>query len=152
MRARTVAGADGRTWSVRRNIEWKTPATGAEFEHDVDGGRGAVLLILSALFLFWVVLILWTPPLVHIPWYLWVIALAILLFFPIRWMMRRPWTLVAETSGGYDLPAEHWTGHGPRAQPGEGGDAGAGAQPAHPRDPRPRRQPPAPGQLRRARA
>ena len=110
MRARTVAGADGRTWSVRRNIEWKTPATGAEFEHDVDGGRGAVLLILSALFLFWVVLILWTPPLVHIPWYLWVIALAILLFFPLRWTMRRPWTLVAETSGGYDLPAEHWTG------------------------------------------
>ena len=68
MRARTVAGADGRTWSVRRNIEWKTPATGAEFEHDVDGGRGAVLLILSALFLFWVVLILWTPPLVHMHW------------------------------------------------------------------------------------
>ena len=67
MRARTVAGADGRTWSVRRNIEWKTPATGAEFEHDVDGGRGAVLLILSALFLFWVVLILWTPPLVPSP-------------------------------------------------------------------------------------
>ena len=82
MRARTVAGADGRTWSVRRNIEWKTPATGAEFEHDVDGGRGAVLLILSALFLFWVVLILWTPPLVHIPWYLWVIALAILAVLP----------------------------------------------------------------------
>ena len=90
MRARTVAGADGRTWSVRRNIEWKTPATGDEFEHDVDGGRGAVLLILSALFLFWVVLILWTPPLVHIPWFLWVIALAIVLFFPVRWIMRRP--------------------------------------------------------------
>ncbi len=110
MRASPVAGADGRTWSVRRNIEWKTPATGAEFEHDVDGGRGAVLLILSALFLFWVVLILWTPPLVHGPWYLWLIAVVILAFFPIRWILRRPWTLVAETSGGYDLPAEHWTG------------------------------------------
>ena len=110
MRARTVAGDDGRTWSVRRNIEWKTPATGDEFEHDVDGGRGAVFLILSALFLFWVVLILWTPPLVHIPWYLWFIAFVVLLFFPTRWILRRPWTLVAETSGGYDLPAEHWTG------------------------------------------
>ena len=69
-----------------------------------------MFLILSALFLFWVVLILWTPELVHIPWYLWLIAVVILAFFPIRWILRRPWTLVAETSGGYDLPAEHWTG------------------------------------------
>ena len=89
MQARTVAGADGRTWSVRRNIEWKTPATGDEFEHDVDGGRGAVLLILSALFLFWVVLIIWKPPLVHVPWYLWLLAVVILAFFPVRWMARR---------------------------------------------------------------
>ena len=73
MRARTVAGADGRTWSVRRNIEWKTPATGTEFEHDVDGGRGAVLLILSL-------------------------------------GCGGKTGSAAETSGGYDLPAEHWTG------------------------------------------
>ena len=31
-------------------------------------------------------------------------------FFPVRWYFRRPWTIVAETQGGYDLPAEHWTG------------------------------------------
>lgn len=110
MGARTVAGADGRTWSVRRNIEWHPPATGDEFEHDVDGGRGAVLLILSALVLFWVVLFLWAPSKVHIPWYLLIAGLVVLLFFPIRWVLRRPWTLVAETPGGYDLPAEHWSG------------------------------------------
>jgi hypothetical protein len=110
MGARTVAGADGRTWSVRRNIEWKPPPSGDEFEHDVDGGRGAVLLIASALFLFWVVLFLWAPSQVHVPWYLWIVALSVVLFFPIRWVLRRPWTLVAETPGGYDLPAEHWTG------------------------------------------
>jgi hypothetical protein len=112
MGARTVAGADGRTWSVRRNIEWRTPATGDEFEHDVDGGRGAVFLILSALVLFWVALVgvLYVPSLAHIPWYLWLVALGIAAFFPVRWVLRRPWTLVAETSGGYDLPAEHWTG------------------------------------------
>jgi hypothetical protein len=112
MGARTVAGADGRTWSVRRNIEWRTPATGDEFEHDVDGGRGAVFLILSALILFWVALVgvLYIPSLAHIPWYLWLVALGIAAFFPVRWVLRRPWTLVAETSGGYDLPAEHWTG------------------------------------------
>jgi hypothetical protein len=112
MGARTVAGADGRTWSVRRNIEWRTPATGDEFEHDVDGGRGAVFLILSALVLFWVALVgvLYLPSLAHIPWYLWLVAFVIAAFFPVRWVLRRPWTLVAETSGGYDLPAEHWTG------------------------------------------
>jgi hypothetical protein len=110
MGARTVAGADGRTWVVRRNIEWRPPATGDEFEHDVDGGRGAVLLILSSLFLFWVVLFLWAPSKVHVPWYLWLVAIIVLAFFPIRWILRRPWTLVAETSGGYDLPAEHWSG------------------------------------------
>jgi hypothetical protein len=112
MGARTVAGADGRTWSVRRNIEWRTPATGDEFEHDVDGGRGAVFLIVTALILFWVALIgvLYLPSLAHIPWYLWLVALGVVAFFPLRWVLRRPWTLVAETSGGYDLPAEHWTG------------------------------------------
>ena len=52
MGARTVAGADGRTWSVRRNIEWRSPATGDEFEHDVDGGRGALVLIASVILSF----------------------------------------------------------------------------------------------------
>jgi hypothetical protein len=110
MGTRTVAGADGRTWSVRRNIEWTTPAMGDDFEHDVDGGRGAAVLILSALFLFWVVLVLWAPSTVHIPWWMALLALVAVLFFPIRWYLRRPWTIVAETDGGYDLPAEHWSG------------------------------------------
>jgi len=110
MGAKTVAGADGRTWVVRRNIEWRPPATGDEFEHDVDGGRGAALLILSALFLFWAVLFLWIPSQAHVSWYLRIAGLVVLLFFPARWVLNRPWTLVAETNGGYDLPAEHWTG------------------------------------------
>ena len=110
MGARTVAGADGRTWSVRRNIEWRPPATGDEFEHDVDGGRGAVLLIVSALFLFWLVLLVWSPRLLHVPWYLVLMGVVVVAFFPLRWVLRRPWTLVAETPGGYDLEAEHWSG------------------------------------------
>ena len=109
MATRTVAGVDGRTWSVRRNIEWTTPATGDDFEHDVDGGRGAAVLILSAMFLFWVILLVWTPSLVHVPWFLWVLGAAVVLFFPVRWYLRRPWTVVAETAGSYDQPAERWT-------------------------------------------
>ena len=110
MRAKTVAGADGRTWSVRRNIEWSSPATGDDFEHDVDGQRSGVVLVLSMLVLFWVILVLWSPSQVHVPTWFLVIGLAILAFFPVRWYLRRPWTIVAETDGGYDLPAEHWTG------------------------------------------
>lgn len=110
MRAKTVIGVDGREWSVRRNIEWSPPATGEDFEHDVDGGRGAAVLILSSLFVFWLILVVWTPAQVHIPWLLWVLALMVVLFFPVRWWLRRPWTVVAETAGSYDLPAERWTG------------------------------------------
>jgi len=112
MGTKTVAGVDGRTWQVRRNIEWSVPATGDDFEHDVDGGRGAALLILSTLFLFWVILLVWTPSLVHVPWFLWVLAAITVGFFPFRWWLRRPWTVVAETAGGYapDQPPERWTG------------------------------------------
>jgi len=115
MSAKTVDAADGRRWSVRSNIEWATPATGDDFEHDVDGGRGAAVLILSALFVFWLVLVVWTPELVHIPWYLWLLAAAVVLFFPVRWVLRRPYTIVAETEGVRSgdqevLPPEHWTG------------------------------------------
>ena len=110
MATKTVVGVDGRTWSVRRNIEWSLPATGDDFEHDVDGGRGAAVLILSALFVFWLIVIVWAPADVHIPWYLWFLAGLVVLFFPTRWFLRRPWTIVAETAGSYDLPAERWTG------------------------------------------
>ena len=67
MGSKTVAGVDGRMWSVRRNVEWSLPATGDDFEHDVDGGRGAAVLILSALFFFWLVVIVWAPAQVHVP-------------------------------------------------------------------------------------
>ncbi|HZG92683.1 MAG TPA: hypothetical protein VEZ42_20925 [Pseudonocardia sp.] len=101
---------DGRSWSVRRNIEWSVPATGDDFEHDVDGGRGAAVLILSSLFVFWLIVVVWKPTLVHIPWWLVLISIVVIGFFPFRWLLRRPWTIVAETAGSYDLPAERWTG------------------------------------------
>jgi hypothetical protein len=110
MRAKMVRAADNRMWSVRRNIEWRMPATGHEFEHDVDGGRGAAVLILTALGLFWAVLLLWVPTQAHVPWYLRVAALVVVMFFPLRWALRRPWTIVAETSEGYGQDVEHWSG------------------------------------------
>jgi len=110
MGTKTITGVDGRSWSVRRNIEWSVPATGDDFEHDVDGGRGAAVLILSSLFVFWLIVVVWKPTLVHIPWWLVLISIVVIGFFPFRWLLRRPWTIVAETAGSYDLPAERWTG------------------------------------------
>ena len=110
MGTKTVMAADNREWQVRRNIEWSPPAMGDEFEHDVDGGRGAVVLIISALVLFWVVVLVWTPSGVYVPWFFWLIVVVGVGFFPMRWYLRRPWTIVAKTQGNYDLPAEHWTG------------------------------------------
>ncbi|MGH3615184.1 MAG: hypothetical protein ACRDRK_21830 [Pseudonocardia sp.] len=108
--ARKVFDLHRREWSLRRNIEWSVPATGEDFEHDVDGGRGAAGLVLSGLFAFWMILVIWKPAEVHIPWFYWLVFFIILVFFPVRWALRRPWTVVAETVGGYDQPAELWTG------------------------------------------
>ncbi len=112
MRTKTVAGADGRSWELRRNIEWSPPVTGDEFEHDVDSGRGGTWIVFSGLSLFWVALLAWLGSHVHIPWFLWLVALVVVGFFPVRWYLRRPWTVVAETEGSYqdELPAERWTG------------------------------------------
>lgn len=100
-----------REWSLSRKMMWSTPFTEEEqFEHDVDGGRGAATLILSSLLLFWVVFLIWIPANVHYPWFYWLATVIIVGFFPVRWLLRRPWTLVAETVGGYDEPAERWSG------------------------------------------
>jgi hypothetical protein len=109
-KSKTVTGSDGRTWVVKRRWEWSMPATGEDFEHDVDGGRAAAVVILSTLFLFFVALFVWMPDDVHVPWWVLLAGLVIVGFFPFRWMMRRPWTLVAQTPGGYDLDPEHWAG------------------------------------------
>jgi hypothetical protein len=111
MKSKTVIDVNGRTWQVRRNIEWSHPATGDDFEHDIDAGQGAAVLILSSLAVFWIILFVWAPPLLHVPALLiWAAVILLLVLFPIRWWTRRQWTLVAETPGGYDKPAEKWTG------------------------------------------
>lgn len=107
---RVVRGSDGRMWTVRSGLEWSNPIAGEEFEHDVTGGpapgvvMGGVLLFLALL------LVLWTPPAVRIP--LWLILALVLvgLFFPARWLLRRPWTVIAETPGDEDQQPERWVG------------------------------------------
>lgn len=108
---RLVRGSDGRMWTVRANVEWRNPMTSQDFEHDVSGGQMPGFVMGGLLALLVLVFIVWTPAGVLVPSWL-LLALAIMvLFFPVRWLLRRPWTVVAETPGDLeDNPAERWGG------------------------------------------
>lgn len=109
---RVVRGADGREWTLRTTLEWRKPATAEDFEHDVRGGNTPGFIMVGILVFFVVVLLAWMPDGVVVPgWFLLLLAL-IFLFFPLRWVWRRPWTIVAQTTGDAkrDLPAERWVG------------------------------------------
>ena len=108
---RNVTGKDGREWTVHSTFEWRSPATSDDFEHDVSVGNVAAIMLLVVVVALGVSLIAWTPDDVVVP--LWVIMLILLaiLFFPTRWALRRPWTVVAETGDGSpDDPVEKWVG------------------------------------------
>ncbi len=120
-KTKTVHSADGREWTVSRKLEWSVPPVQEDFEHDLDGGRPAAFLVLSIVLVIWVVLFVWSPEQVYAPWWVWLAGLVVIGFFPVRWVLRRPWTLVAETSGDYRTmgedaadaarpSGEHWVG------------------------------------------
>ena len=63
------------------------------------------------LFVLLIAFVLLTPSTVVFPGWLGLAFVLLLVFFPARWLVRRPWTLVAETPGGATgLPAERWVG------------------------------------------
>ena len=109
---RLVRGEDGRDWVVRAQMEWRAPATADDFEHDVAGsyGPGIAMIVVTALLA--VILVVWTPDQVNIPAWVLLALLLVVLFFPLRWILRRPWTVVAETEGDVtgDRPSERWVG------------------------------------------
>lgn len=108
---RLVRGADGRMWTVHSRIEWRNPVESDDFEHDVSGGALPGIMMAGMLVVMVVVLIAWTPEQVVVPAWL-ILALAFLFaFFPVRWALRRPHTLVAESKATADeLPPERWIG------------------------------------------
>jgi len=112
---RVVRGADGRKWILRGQMEWRTPATADDFEHDVSVGNTAAFVMLALVVVLGVVLVVSIPEDVVAPWsskMLWLGLLIVLaiLFFPARWALRRPWTVVAETDEDGDELAEKWVG------------------------------------------
>jgi len=108
---RLVRGADGRMWTLRTRVEWSNPVTVDDFEHDVTTGYGSGVVMLFLLVGLVVVLVAWTPTRVVVPWWFLLILALVVLFFPVRWLLRRPWRVVANTPGKPDdQPAEHWVG------------------------------------------
>ncbi|KAA2263688.1 DUF983 domain-containing protein [Solihabitans fulvus] len=108
---RLVRGADGRMWTVRGRVEWRNPSGADDFEHDVSGGYGPGVVLLGMVVVLAMVLVWWTPSDVIVPSWLVLALILLFLFFPTRWTLRRPWTLVAESPGGIDEhPPERWVG------------------------------------------
>ena len=108
---RVVRGSDGRDWSIRATLEWSNPIAADEFEHDVNGGAAPAILMGGVLLLLLVVFVVWTPDSVIVPSWLILLLVAAVLFFPIRWVLRRPWTITASTPGDQDEnPPETWVG------------------------------------------
>jgi len=107
---RVVRGSDGRMWTVRSSLEWSNPIAGEEFEHDVTGGPAPAIVMGGVLAVLVLVLVFWTPSAVVVPDWLLLALLLVALFFPARWLVRRPWSIVAETPGDDEKPPERWVG------------------------------------------
>jgi len=92
-------------------MEWRTPATADDFEHDVSGTHGPAIAMLALVGVLVVALVVWTPTDVVVPLWLVLLILLVVLFFPARWALRRPFTVVAETGDdGEGEPVERWVG------------------------------------------
>ena len=114
-RIKIVRAADGRQWMVRQQLEWTDPVADDDFEHDMEGGRFASIGIVALMGLLWVALATWamtdSEDVIRTPWWIIAVLIGVAVFFPIRWVLRRPRTLVAETPGGSDGSApERWVG------------------------------------------
>lgn len=108
---RVVRGADGRMWTLRGQMEWRSPATADDFEHDVSVGNTAAIVLLLMVVGLGAALVLWTPDEVVVPLWIVLAIVLVVLFFPARWALRRPWTVVAETGDdGEGDPMEKWVG------------------------------------------
>jgi hypothetical protein len=98
-------------WTLRGRLEWSRPATVDDFERDVATSVAPGIAMLVALLALVVALVVWTPDGVVVPSWLVFLLVLVLLFFPFRWLLRRPWSLVANTPGNAeDLASERWAG------------------------------------------
>jgi hypothetical protein len=98
-------------WTLRGQLEWSQPATIDDFEHDVASGYTPGIVMLFMLGVLVVALVTWRPAGVVVPSWLVLVMAIVMIFFPLRWAVRRPWRLVANTPGSQqEQVAERWVG------------------------------------------
>ncbi|HEX3785187.1 MAG TPA: DUF983 domain-containing protein [Pseudonocardiaceae bacterium] len=87
------------------------PVLADDFEHDVAANNAPGIVLLAMLAALVIGLFIWRPSPVVVPsWFLLILLIAVL-FFPVRWLIRRPWTLSAKTPGSQEEhSAERWVG------------------------------------------
>lgn len=105
-----VRAADGRSWTVRREINWSRPAHVQEFEHDVAVGQVAGVVMVALVIFMVAVIVLWTPAGVFVPGWLILAFVALVLLVPAQWVMARSWTIVADTYEPLETSGEQWVG------------------------------------------
>lgn len=109
---RLVRGNDGREWVIRAHMEWRQPATADDFEYDAAANYTPGIVMAGVALALAGALLLSMPDRLVIPDFVPYGLLLVALFFPLRWVLRRPWTVVAETDGdpAGDHPSERWVG------------------------------------------
>lgn len=107
---REVRGADGRNWTVRREIIWFRSSKDHEFEHDVAVGQVAGIVMMTLVVMMVAAVAIWTPEGVFIPGWLILIFVLVLLLVPALWAMSRPWIIVADTYEPLETAGEQWVG------------------------------------------
>ncbi|HEV2780593.1 MAG TPA: DUF983 domain-containing protein [Actinophytocola sp.] len=109
---RVVRGRDERVWTLQAEMEWRSPTKADDFEHDVSSGHGPGFVMLAFVVVLTLVLVVWSASAdISPPLWLILLILLVVLFFPIRWALRRPYTIIAATGDdGEGKPTEQWEG------------------------------------------
>ena len=107
---REVRAADGRSWTVRREIVWRKPELDHEFEHDVAVGQVAGIMLLGLIILMVLTLVIWKPDGVYGTSGLLVAVLVVALLATAQWAGARPWIITADTYEPLATSGERWVG------------------------------------------
>lgn len=107
---RAVRAADGRNWTVRREINWMKTADEHAFEHDVSVSPMAGVMMTALVVLMVVAVAIWTPDGVWIPGWLIAALVVVVLLVPAQWAWYRPWIVEADTFEPLGSSGEHWEG------------------------------------------
>lgn len=108
---REVRAADGRTWTVRRHINWARPTIAQGFEHDVAAGKRAGIIMLALVGVMLFALVFWAlAAQVFLPIWVLLTIITMVLMILVNWAMTRPWSILAFPHDPAAPDADGWGG------------------------------------------